>query len=413
MVMVTHAFADWFQGCTRKNTSSYYFYRSAAWIVSTIVLFRCDMIILLFTVGLSMLFQRQMTVANAVLTGVISGACSLMLTVLVDSVFWQRFLWPEGEVLFFNTIENKSSEWGVMPWYWYWTSALPKAMVLTILLVPFSFLRIPEWLLGFVDLMTTKERKNQTVLSLPPLLINNDSCSILPFLVPVFAFVGLYSFLPHKEVRFLFPALSMFNIAAAHGLSHLHKLSFTSPKSKKESDRNSEKESGRSNQMKRIHLLTAKCLYACGAGTLLLTMIASLIFLSVSYHNYPGGEALHMLKTYIEKHPKVKSNTPVNVHIDVSSSMSGVSLFGQRTATLNPSLKGEWTFEKGGFEDENDGTRMLSSKKDSFYTHLLSEEKIIDGFHVINVAQGFPKVSMRKFKIETTDAIFVLEKDGW
>jgi alpha-1,6-mannosyltransferase len=73
-------------------------------------------------------------------------------------------LWPEGEVLFFNTVLNKSSEWGVMSWHWYFSSAIPKAMLFSLLLVPLA-------------IFNKKTR---------------------PYLICSISFIALYSFLPHK-----------------------------------------------------------------------------------------------------------------------------------------------------------------------------------------------------------------------
>lgn len=58
-------------------------------------------------IGLHMLLTKQISIPAGLLTGAAAAAISLGMTVVVDSWFWQRWLWPEGEVLWFNTAQNR------------------------------------------------------------------------------------------------------------------------------------------------------------------------------------------------------------------------------------------------------------------------------------------------------------------
>jgi alpha-1,6-mannosyltransferase len=111
------------------------------------VVFRGDTVVLFAPLVLNMLLSRRVSFFKMAWWGLSAGVVSLAVTVLVDSYFWQRWLWPEGEVLWFNTVQNKSSDWGVSPPLWYFTSALPRVLQATALLIPLGLRFVPAELL--------------------------------------------------------------------------------------------------------------------------------------------------------------------------------------------------------------------------------------------------------------------------
>ena len=118
------------------------------------------------------LFFGQKGLFSTIIYGLLGTFLSLVATISIDSVMWnEEWLWPEGKVLYYNIILNKSSNWGVSPWAWYFYSAIPRAMFVSTLLVPLGI---------YFDRRTLK------------------------LVVPSIVFVFLYSFLPHKVSISLF-----------------------------------------------------------------------------------------------------------------------------------------------------------------------------------------------------------------
>lgn len=65
------------------------------------------MLLLVGLVGLHLLAARRISLPRGIAHGVAAVVASLAASVLMDSFFWRRWLWPEGEVLYFNTVLNK------------------------------------------------------------------------------------------------------------------------------------------------------------------------------------------------------------------------------------------------------------------------------------------------------------------
>jgi len=264
LVPVLLALSSWLD-----NKQSLFICISAA----SILIFRGELAIFLGMILLMEILVGRIFIKKTLYIGILSLLLWIPLTVLVDSFFWRRWLWPEAEVMYFNIFLNKSSEWGIMHPLWYFYSALPRSLLTSLVFVPIA-----------------------------PLL---DKRAIL-LLFPCLAFISLYSFLPHKELRFIIYTIPILNTAAATAAARIWRSKSI---------------------ILRLGVL----------GSLLLNLLASCVLLHVSSLNYPGGQALQQLQVLHS------SNNNAEVHLDVYSCQTGISRFIQENEN--------WKYDKS--EDLN------------------------------------------------------------
>ncbi|CAK4326207.1 unnamed protein product [Aphanomyces euteiches] len=320
------------------------------------VVFRGDTAVIFAPILLSLLINQQISFLAMIGTGIASAFLALASTVLVDSYFWQRWLWPEGEVLWFNTVLNKSHEWGTHPFHWYFTSAFPRIMLATAVLIP----------LGATSLGTVVSSSKS-----PSVMFQNlrgTSCldlSTCQYLIPqIVVYVFLFSFLPHKELRFVLNAVPIFNFAAAMGITKLWR-----------------------NRSKNIWplMLAFGCIFVTAAG--------SVVFTIASHLNYPGGVAFAKLHELAQAH----QNESIMIHIDVASAMTGVSRFGEQYPA--------WTYLK-----TEDLTSASDFNKFDYILTAAPTDSSKQDFKVIEAIEGFDRVDYRKLSILTKPQIYVMQR---
>ncbi|KAJ6853475.1 putative dol-P-Man:Man(7)GlcNAc(2)-PP-Dol alpha-1,6-mannosyltransferase isoform X2 [Iris pallida] len=254
--LVNLAYSFWLKGN---------FFATLKCLTFATAVFRCDTVLLFGPIGLELLLSKSISLWKAVKCCICSALLFIGVTVLLDSIIWQKVLWPELDVFWFNSVLNKSSEWGTHSFHWYFTSALPRSLLVA---YPLSMLGV---------------------------LLDRRA---LRYVAPVFTFVLLYSKLPHKELRFIIGSLPIFNMSAAIAASRVYH-----------------------NRKKNMW----RWFYIAMLGSFLVSLGCSVITFMASYNNYPGAHALQAL----HQKGSSKYIRDKLVHIDPFAAMNGISRFSE------------------------------------------------------------------------------------
>uniref|UniRef100_A0A0E0KTF8 Mannosyltransferase n=1 Tax=Oryza punctata TaxID=4537 RepID=A0A0E0KTF8_ORYPU len=198
--------------------------------------------------------------------------------------------------------------------HWYFTSALPRSMLVA----------YPLCMVGAL-----LDRR------------------IVPYILPVFSFVALYSKLPHKELRFIMASIPMLNVSASLAASRVY---------------NNRKKSG------------WKLLYVLMIGGFLSSLGYSAVTFMASYNNYPGGYALKALH---EADSVMKEKI---VHIDAFTAMCGVSRFCESEYPWRYSKEEKISIEE--YQERN-------------FTYLLNEHRHISGYKCLFAVDGFSRAKIQ------------------
>lgn len=246
------------------------------------VVFRSEIALLLFTQLVYLLVLSRISLKMVVPAGIQSAILALVVSVPIDSYFWQAPLWPELTGFYYNAIQGKSSEWGTSPVIHYFTSLLPRLLLNPLILL----------LLHPLALILPATKHTSRDLIIPSLL-----------------FVAIYSLQPHKESRFIIYVVPPLTAAASLSASYIWTRRSKS------------------------------WLYTFGSltlvGSVALSFVASSAMLTISSLNYPGGDALAQLHTHILKDLSRSPRTQrtqarnISIHMDVLSCMTGITRFQQ------------------------------------------------------------------------------------
>ena len=267
------------------------------------IIFRSEIAVLLGCHSAYLLLAPhiRLPLSSVVVAGVMGAILGLGLAVPIDTFFWRsnKLLWSELDGFIYNFVEGRSKDWGVEPWSFYFTSALPRLLVNPLVYqvcIPYAVLT--------------------SIIRQPTLDI----------LLPNLAFVALYSFQPHKEWRFIIYVLPPLLAVAGAGASWIW--------------------------TRRAKTIIYRVLALTLVASTLASFAASWAMLAVSSLNYPGAQALNRFHQL-----SVNESGSIVVHMDTLTCMTGVTRFLERPDHLaadhegKPKQKPLWIYDKTEDED--------------------------------------------------------------
>ncbi|XP_026817640.1 probable Dol-P-Man:Man(7)GlcNAc(2)-PP-Dol alpha-1,6-mannosyltransferase [Rhopalosiphum maidis] len=313
-----------------------------------VLIFRSELVIYLGIIILMELLYKRLKLFRGLKLGFLAAITVLTTSIVIDSIFWGRLVWPEGEVLWFNTVLNKSSEWGTKPFLWYFYSAIPRGVALSLLFIPFGALY---------------------------------DIRVMRLLIPTLMFVLIYSILPHKELRFIIYVFPVLNVSTATFCNKIWQTRF--------------KPKGFKNIL---------ALIFC-TGHIIGNLVFTVFLMSASNKNYPGGHAMTLLHTFENNH----LDANYTIHIGNYAAQTGVTRFTQLSAHWTYSKKENL---EPGCEELMSFTHLIvgSSSRDNeemlHYRNTHNVMSTVQGFsHVSFNYNTFPPL-----KIKTKTQIFLLKK---
>jgi alpha-1,6-mannosyltransferase len=305
--------------------------------------FRSELAIFLFTTISYLLYASNLSIGRTVLpAGLFGAAIGLLVSVPIDTFFWltESPIWSEMYSFVFNVVRGQSSAWGISPWHFYFTSALPR-----LLLNPMSL-----WVL------------------LPlPFLMPATRPAALRLAIPSFAFILIYSLQPHKEWRFIVYAIPSLTTVTAIGANWIW--------------------------TRRTKTLSYQILSMLLFSSILASFGASTAMAGISSLNYPGGHALSRVHQIAHGSRRI-----INIHMDTLSCSTGVTRFYQMPPPTTLLHEGQtlWIYDKS--EDEQ---KKLDPMFWDSFSYVLAErpEKVIGRWEIIETIDGFAGIGLAKFRV--------------